>query len=722
MKIPRAFVTGMGVICPAGSSPEEVLANIQGGGHCLRPLDFFRTTSEITPLVGQVDRPQGLDDLPRSHALVMHAALEAMKNDPTPPDAIVVGVATGGVHSYEETVRVGAKMPEHFRFHAVDTVTQELAQRLNCRGPALTVSTACSSGALSLTVGLNLIRSGQAKRVLACGVDGLSRLTYYGFYFLQLIDPSGARPFDRTRNGMSLGEGAAALLLVAGNHPPEGALAELRGAGLSCDAYHPVAPHPEGLGALRAMDAALRDAGVTPRDIDYINLHGTGTTENDASEAAAVRTLFGSDLPTLSSTKGMMGHTTAGAGAIEALISILAIQNNLAPANVGLKEFDPALGLEPIRTPEQKKISLVLSNSFGFGGNNACLVLGRAGLDHAPQSPGRVLDLEILNSTCISGAGGAKATLDRFFRGESCAGQLPQIDVGAQLPPRTLRRLKRLPRLALSLAHEAVFEAPVKAQVNSVYWGTGFGASSEIASFLNQLFETKEQFSSPSDFIGSVHNAPAGQAAMYLQAHGPNVTASGANYSFEQVLYLAGLCEKDDTGPILLIAADEAHLELAPYLNPPAFRRTGMADGGGGFLLRPTANPTGRHFHPAFFQRGEGNPGVVPELVQALGGPDAPSRKYGAVLLGRTAGTWESSQKQWDAFLGLTGFAGPAIEYRELLGDFPTSPAIAAAAAVGLLDLGFVPEALAGKQHLLTGKGILMLSLGDVVTAIEILG
>ena len=270
-------------------------------------MDFFQTTSDLVPLTGQVDRPQGHDDLPRSHALVMHAALQAMKDESEPPDAIVVGVATGGVHSYEETVRVGAKMPEHFRFHAVDTVTQELAKKFNCQGPALTVSTACSSGALSLTAALNLIRSGRAKRVLACGVDGLSRLTFYGFYFLQLIDPMGARPFDRTRNGMSLGEGAAALLLTAGDEPPPGALAEFRGAGLSCDAYHPVAPHPEGLGAVQAMEAALKSAGIGPGDIDYINLHGTGTTENDASESAAIRALFGANTPALSSTKGHDG-------------------------------------------------------------------------------------------------------------------------------------------------------------------------------------------------------------------------------------------------------------------------------------------------------------------------------------------------------------------------------------------------------------------------------
>ncbi len=185
---------------------------------------------------------------PRTHGLALIAAREAMAGVAGPPDAIVVGVTTGGMPASEPLLKSGAADPGMYSLHGAGTVAHYVAEALGCQGPVLTVSTACSSSMAALKLAVELLRSGRARRVLAGGADGLCRLTYYGFHSLQLVDPAGARPFDKDRRGMSLGEGAAMLFLEAAAEPPAGALAEVLGVGLSCDAYHPAAPHPDGDG------------------------------------------------------------------------------------------------------------------------------------------------------------------------------------------------------------------------------------------------------------------------------------------------------------------------------------------------------------------------------------------------------------------------------------------------------------------------------------------
>jgi acyl transferase domain-containing protein len=234
-------------------------------------------------------------------------------------------------------------------------------------------------------VAMQMLRRGMARRVLAGGADCLCRLTCFGFKSLQLIDPMGARPLDRQRRGMSVAEGAALLLLTS--EPPGDAAVQVVGAGISCDAHHATTPHPDGEGAAAAMRAALDDAGLAPQAIDYINLHGTGTRDNDLAEARAIRALFPSGQPLLSSIKGATGHSLAAAGAIEAVIAALCIQHGLVPANVGYRTCDPDLGLEPVSTPRQLPISTVMSNSFGFGGNNASLILRRSPDAQAAANP-----------------------------------------------------------------------------------------------------------------------------------------------------------------------------------------------------------------------------------------------------------------------------------------------------------------------------------------------
>jgi 3-oxoacyl-[acyl-carrier-protein] synthase I len=241
----------------------------------------------------------------------------------------------------------------------------------------MAVSCACASSAKVFASARRMIEAGLIDAALVGGVDSLCLTTLYGFHSLQLSSPSPCRPFDIARDGISIGEAAAFALLERPGDDLDGDAVLLLGAGESSDAYHMSAPHPEGHGARRAMQAALAAAGLEAGEIDYINLHGTGTPSNDRSESQAVTSVFGPTTPS-SSTKGATGHALGAAGALEAVISAIALQNGLMPGGVHTTRIDPTLTAFYIRENRRAPISYVLSNSFGFGGTNCSLVLGRA--------------------------------------------------------------------------------------------------------------------------------------------------------------------------------------------------------------------------------------------------------------------------------------------------------------------------------------------------------
>jgi 3-oxoacyl-(acyl-carrier-protein) synthase len=300
------------------------------------------------------------------------------------------------------------------------------------------------------------------------------------------------------------------------------------------------------------MQDALSDAGMSAGEIDYINLHGTGTAENDRAEARAIRDLFG-DPPPLSSVKGIFGHSLGAAGAVEAVVSVLCIVRGFIPANVGFSVPDPGLGLQPVPRGQSGKIGAVLSNSFGFGGNNAALILAAPSRQKGNAKPKRMMQFSVLGTACLTGAGLTDETFGRFRRGEALRGRPDLAVIPSDLPAGSLRRLRRLPRMTLVLARAAQKAAGMGDAAGGVYFGTGWGPLTETSDFLDQLFASGEQFTSPTDFIGSVHNAPASQAAIRLKVVGPNITATGGDYSFEQALFSAALITKEGDDPALVI-------------------------------------------------------------------------------------------------------------------------------------------------------------------------
>ncbi len=297
------------------------------------------------------------------------------------PDRIGVflGTSTSGILQTELAYRrrgADGSLPDDFHYattHNNFSLAWYVQSCLGLTGPAVVISTACSSSAKAFGNAARMIASGWCDAAIVGGVDSLCLTTLYGFGSLGLLAPGPCRPFDAERDGISIGEGAGFLLLEKSAADDS---IRLLGFGESSDAYHMSSPHPEGLGAQLAMKAALAGAGLKPEDIDYINLHGTGTPANDETEGKAVNAVFSNAVP-CSSTKGWTGHTLGACGAIEAIICLLAIRHGFLPGSVNTKNVDPAISLRYLLENENISADIVMSNAFGFGGTNCSLVLGR---------------------------------------------------------------------------------------------------------------------------------------------------------------------------------------------------------------------------------------------------------------------------------------------------------------------------------------------------------
>jgi len=298
---------------------------------------------------------------------------------------VFIGTSTAGILETEIAYRhrdpaTGALPPgfEYGSTHNSFSVADYLRRRLGLEGPAVVVSCACASSAKVFGSARRMLEAGLIDAALVGGVDTLCLTTLYGFHSLQLSSASPCRPFDAGRDGISIGEAAAFALLQRASEGADADSVFLLGVGESSDAHHMSAPHPEGLGARRAMQAALRSAGLEAGGIDYINLHGTATPSNDRSESQAVTSVFGPTTPG-SSTKGATGHTLGAAGGLEAVICALALRHGFMPGGVNTGTIDPTLTAHYIRENRRCAVARVLSNSFGFGGTNCSLIFGRGG-------------------------------------------------------------------------------------------------------------------------------------------------------------------------------------------------------------------------------------------------------------------------------------------------------------------------------------------------------
>ncbi|MCG8549334.1 MAG: beta-ketoacyl synthase chain length factor, partial [Desulfobacterales bacterium] len=518
------------------------------------------------------------------------------------------------------------------------------------------------------------------------------------------------------------------MLLVS--QKPENPIAELSGGGLSCDAYHASSPHPQGDGAFDAMVKAMDDAGVTPGQIDYINLHGTGTEANDKAEATAVSRLFNKNQPAASSVKGATGHPMAAAGAVEAVISAIAVSRGIIPGNTGLSMPDPELNFIPVAGPIQRPVHRVLSNTFGFGGNNASIVISgtdtkasgiRTRVVKEKQSP-PMGPMSVLSYACVTGAGTTAQSLDAFYNGAPLAGMITDKTLTDLLTVRKVRRMKRFSRLMLALAVLAGSDTPAGILPASIIGGTGWGSLSETWDFLSRLFAGNEKSSSPIDFVGSVHNAALGHAAMELGAKGANITTTGGDASFEQALWTAGLMGKKDHAPMMVMGGDEHHAALSCRFDMSVVPEETAADGGGALVVSAGAIPGKPTLTPRLFIKDD--PRLEPKdalagLIREL--PDFNDR-YGAVMAGIPKAYAARGKAMADMLPHAFSSSVPIMDYRRLTGQFATAPAVATVLAVDAVKNNKLPDTASPGQCMeLQGRGILLLGFGRHLTAVEVM-
>jgi len=367
---------------------------------CLKPCDFEDVKletwiGEVAELTG-VRLPAALQEYECRNNRLALLGLEAdgfmasvhtvVRRAGADRVGLFLGTSTSGLLESELAYRrrdpVTGTLPDDFVYHGrhnTYSLASFVRRLLGLNGPAHVISTACSSSAKVFCAAERMIRSGLIDAAVVGGVDTLCLTTLYGFHSLELTSPVACRPYDVHRNGLSLGEAAAfALLVPEGSPGAEGSTVFLCGYGESSDAHHMSAPHPQGLGARLAMDAALRRAALSSDRIDYVNLHGTATPTNDAAEGLAVSEVFGPATP-CSSTKGITGHTLGAAGAVEAVICAQALKYQVAPAGDNTEVVDPSIPIAYLLGGRPARLRFVLSNSFGFGGSNCSLVLATRG-------------------------------------------------------------------------------------------------------------------------------------------------------------------------------------------------------------------------------------------------------------------------------------------------------------------------------------------------------
>jgi len=567
-------ITGLGIIAAPGMGVNEIWRAVSSGASGLKPLSLFQS-----PRYGQIPVGEIQQDLlalgapsrsSRSDKLGWLAARDAIvdaKISPALRDygdraGIMLGTSVGGSFDSElfltTLMKRGKMRARATRFHECVSTVDLIADDFGLFGPGMAIATACSSSALAIAQAAEMILSGEADVMLAGGADSLSRMTWGGFHSLLLADANGCKPFDAGRAGMSLGEGAAILILESEEFAKRrGAkiLARLSGWGISCDAYHATAPHPQGAGATAAMQSALRRANLEPAAIDYVNAHGTGTRDNDVAEAIALKTVFHNRVPPFSSTKRAFGHALAASGAMEAVVCVEALRRQELPPNPGYEKCDPAIGLEPVTQSQHARLTHVMSNSFGFGGNNGVLIFSQPQTIPQTRLPEKV-------QIAVDGIGviAPNAIVIKEITAPLPAGRGPVHSCGtldvSSLNPNQRRRLSRLQQMALIAAKKS--HAADESQRVAVAIGTGLGCLEDAGAFIENLISKDEREPMPARFPNSVHNSPAGQVAIDQSARGMNCAPTVGEITFECALWQGMLQLTTNEADCALVgAADE---------------------------------------------------------------------------------------------------------------------------------------------------------------------
>ncbi len=566
-------ITGYGIVSAIGVGKAETLDALRNHRSGIAPVQYLDTVHRdmlvgevklsFDELMTRVGVPSDAEAPQSRTALIGRLALrEALQQAGlTSPDdyatmALLSGTTVGGMDRTEIEASVSADGTiEHYNYDC-GTSTLDIARGFGQFAFVDTISTACSSAANAIAMGIEMVRQGLFERVVAGGSEGLSRLHLNGFNTLMILDSEPCRPFDAHRNGINLGEGAAYLVIESeasalrrGVRP----LAVLSGYGNACDAYHQTASSPEGEGAVLAMRQALADAGLQPSDIAYINCHGTGTPNNDVSELTALHRVFGPQLPPFSSTKGFTGHTTSASGSIEAAFCLLALEHHFLPVNLNFRDpitpdssstpdipvlpsvddqvfplsrySAPAVrGIEGVRRTEGVLAEGVcLCNAFAFGGNDTSLIL-------APYHPLHTsVQSDAMSSHPLSLAPKEASPLlskRRIFLLASTE-LSPDIDPNFRdyLSPLESRRLDKLLKRTVACSLQTLRQCP-EVVPDAIITATVWGSAISAITFFHDMMRQGEAFLKPTLFMQSTHNTMSSLIAIQTHNHGYNVTHS----------------------------------------------------------------------------------------------------------------------------------------------------------------------------------------------------
>lgn len=615
-RLPRVGVVGLGAVTGLGGTAQDLWQGAVAGRPGIGPVQGLDLTEYRTKLGAEVNQgdvghagsaePDGFRD--RMTDLAFQAVSEAVQSavttlgNITPARrGVVFGTCNAGLLAGREWLaqaRAGQQPDPQLAALMPPQVTAEaIAGSLGWGGPVISVNTACASGANALGLAADLVSSGRADAVLAGGADAFSDVLFAGFNSLEALSPEPARPYSADRSGLTLGEGAAFLVLVRDDLLPGRPYAWIDGYGLSADGYHVTAPRPDGSGAARAMRQAMEIAGVSADSVGYVNGHGTGTEKNDVAESRAIQAAVGSE-PLVSSTKSVIGHLLGGAGAAEALVTVRALHAQVAPPTASYSGRDSECGLDYVPLDARElRTDVALSNNFAFGGSNACLALVRdRAEDRRPEpsdGPVAITGLSLLSpygddiAAVRRALAEAAADVDRRWQ------PVRTMDVGAEpyLTRRQRRRMDRMTIAGIVAAAKALESAglPVDGAVDEatgVLLGTQAGPVESMAAFTEGVLDDGPLGADPGLFPNTVYNQPAGQVSARLGLLGPTSTVSAGHASGTSALgYAAELIRTGRADRMVVLAVDlidervaSAYRGLGLLTRRPGDRRLRLAD------------------------------------------------------------------------------------------------------------------------------------------------
>lgn len=553
----KVVVTGIGIISSIGNNLDETYESLIKKKSGIGKINILETIRKDEFLLGEINLSHNqlmkLAEVDQAMAwtrtalLGIIAAKQAIKDSSIVVDnntALISASTVGGMDRSELFYKdfLGeAKHKNHIDTHHAGNSTEMIADSCGISGLITTISTACSSSLNSIMFGARLIKNGKAKRAIVGGTDALSKFTLNGFNTLMILDKEHCRPFDESRRGLNLGEGAAYLVLedkesaeVAGKK----IYAEVSGYANANDAHHQTASSENGQGPFLAMKNAIESAGIQPNDINYINAHGTGTENNDLTEGIAIKRLFGDNHPPFSSTKAYTGHTLGAAGVIESVFSILALKNKIAFPSMNFSAAGEGIEVKPItELMNLENANYVLTNSFGFGGNDSSVIFSSKNNSESSSKIVKSKSVFINGMGCVSPQNtlGNSGLDSEIIETVSKYLEIQKPNYRDFINPKLLRRMSKIVKIGIVASKTAMEDAELE-KPDAIITATGMGCQVDTEKFLNSMIENNEGLLTPTSFIQSTHNTVGGAIALGQHNHNYNLTYVHRTFSFETAL------------------------------------------------------------------------------------------------------------------------------------------------------------------------------------------